>query len=118
MLRRKKPIPPPLQVTMPQPPTELALPFMLVDYPRVLLDYLSKSPSVPEAVRQQIAELTLSYSSTLAEWIMDEYGFGGLMKANILTQQVAAEFYKAVGVAQQESESSLFNFLEKDINGD
>lgn len=117
MFRRKKPIPPPLEAK-PAPPVDMMLPFMLADYPRVLLDWLSKRESIPEGERLMITQLTQSYSSILAEWIVGTYGMVGLMKANYLTQQVAGEFYSALGEAQKESESSLFDFLEKDINGD
>lgn len=120
MFRRKKPLPPPLEPDIPTVPFEIGivLPFTLADYPRILLDWLAHSSRIDENMRHVISELTNSYSETVAMWVMENYGFYGLIQASAMSQEVYQQFYEAVGEAAQDAEKSLFDFLEQDVNGD
>ncbi|OQW34545.1 MAG: hypothetical protein A4E20_11025 [Nitrospira sp. SG-bin2] len=113
MFRRKK-IPPPLKVEVPQEP-ELRIPFYLAENLRVALDYIGRLPTVPENVRKTIDEWMTAYSGLLAWWIIQTHGWGGLMVATQEAAEVCERFYEAVGEGVKASETSLFDFLEKDI---
>lgn len=111
---RKKAIPPPLT-----PPDkskfELMVPFYLVEQTRVMLDYLTRAEGIPELQRDMINEWLTGYSGVLAWYIIQIYGFPGLLIASEEAQDVYNRFYEAVGSAYKESESSLLEFLEKDL---
>lgn len=114
MFRKKKAIPPPL--APPEKPSfELMVPFYLVEQTRVMLDYLTRAEGIPEAHRHMIDEWLSGYSGVLAWYIIQIYGFPGLLIASEEAQDVYNRFYEAVGSAYKESESSLLEFLEKDL---
>lgn len=113
MFRKK--IPPPLQVEVPKK-KEIVLPFSLVEQTRVMIDYLTRHEGIPEDQRNMLNEWLEEYSGVLAWYILSKYGMEGLFTATAEAQMVYNSFYDAAGSEYKEAESSLFEFLERDMN--
>jgi hypothetical protein len=115
--RRRKDIPKPLDPGIPstQPNNGIAIPYTIADAPRQFLAWLANYSDLPVKTREVIAEWLLGYNTELVCWLLMNYGYGGVLEADTISREVFAQFVGAVDEEAKQQESSLFDFLEKDL---
>ncbi len=94
------------------------LPHGLADWPRVFLDMLSSHSRIPDQYRNAIAAWLDVYNTTLASYIISNYGLEAAYQANALSIVMEEHLREEIRAAQQEFADDLFSKLEDDMNDD
>lgn len=118
MFRRKKEIPPPLNIPKTETAMEINLPYELADWPRVFLTFLATSSKLDQREKDLIAMWCADYEIDLAGYIGETYGFEGIVRANEITTGMHRKFVDGVNAAASAIEGDLFSRLEEDMNRD
>lgn len=111
----RKRIPPPMDPQIPPQSKGLAIPYHIADAPRQFLIFLANYSELSGRQRELIAEWVIGYDSALVSWLLMNYGHGGVLEADAISKEVAANFYTAVDEEYRAHESSLFERLEKEM---
>ena len=115
---RRRSIPKPLQVNLPpipDSPRGIHLPYHMAAIPRQFLIWLANHSELAERQRELIAEWILNFDSELVAWLLLNYGYGGLVEADAISKELAAQFGEAVHNEYKRHETDLLSRLEEDM---
>jgi hypothetical protein len=95
---------------------ELMIPFQVAEACRTTFAVLSKSKSMPEALREWMKLWLEGYDDVLAAWIASHYGPLGSVQANHIHSIVYANMKAAVHSAYENGQGDAFVKWEQEMD--
>lgn len=99
------------------PNTEIVVPFMLAEWPRIFLQWLALRSNLPTQTREKIADWLHYHNSHLSAYMTERYGESATVGANELSIKMGAVFQAEIEGEHKKAMDEMFERLEDEIFG-